>query len=55
MDRYLKTYLSRKGNKITFDEKGKVMYLNSERQKSAIRKKYPPSAVQFSFDEAPDV
>ena len=44
--------MSKKGNKITFDDSGKVVYLNSDRQTYAIRKKYPPSAVQFSFDEA---
>ena len=54
MERYLKNYLQRKGNKVTFDERGKIMYVNGDRQKNAIRKRYPPSVVQFSFDELPD-
>lgn len=55
MDKYLNAFLSRKGNKITFDDKGKVVYFNEERQKSAIKKRYPPSAMQYSFDEVPDL
>ena len=46
--------MQRKGNQVTFDEKGKIMYINGDRQKSAIKKRYPPSGVQFSFDELPD-
>lgn len=51
MNEYLKNYMSKKGNKITFDDRGKVVYFNSDRQTYALRKKYPPSAAQFSFDE----
>lgn len=29
MDRYLGAYFSKKGNKITFDEKGRIVYFNS--------------------------
>lgn len=46
--------MQRKGNQVTFDEKGKIMYINMDRQKSAIKKRYPPSGVQFSFDDVPE-
>ena len=52
MDAFLKTYMAKKGNRISFDDAGKIMYLNSDRQNHALRKKYPPSAAQFSFDES---
>ena len=29
MDRYLGAYFSKKGNQITFDEKGTIVYFNS--------------------------
>ena len=54
-DRYLKNYMSRKGNRFTFDEKGKLLYFNTERQTQAIRKKYPPTGIKFCFDEEPDL